>query len=361
MTTGDEPMLPQPSDDNAPMISGRGTKVIADARGAYLAGNLQALIERMDEEQQLRFRKAIAQQTIYYLRQEIHDENSVEFRFLQCVENWIQHGGNDTADEPLQFMIDAGVVLVEPDEPMDYFEGLTVEARLALNVVYVMIEPIEYITDYPLYLAVPRLEIHPINQHNSREWILRRWQVESAWAIFTGRTLPSLDDFVFDDSSALSAAYRRGDLNTLSTYMTLEQKKKFCWALLRAALMLSGNLFSDDPGLALETPLKLAIANWHKDKAAGNDKQAKRIFDREIHQLRNKGCRVHILDFTKLIASPSVVRTSEWLKYEMSRLLRKSDGHSLDPSFMWGVRWWQVEVAWALLQGNEPPTFEIIQ
>jgi hypothetical protein len=59
MPWGDEPMLPQPQQDDAPMISGRGTKIIADARGAYLAGNLSALIDRMDEEQRERFRVAI--------------------------------------------------------------------------------------------------------------------------------------------------------------------------------------------------------------------------------------------------------------------------------------------------------------
>jgi hypothetical protein len=59
MTTGDEPMLPRPTDDNAPMISGRGTKVIADARGAYLAGNLRALVEQMDVPQLMAMRLAL--------------------------------------------------------------------------------------------------------------------------------------------------------------------------------------------------------------------------------------------------------------------------------------------------------------
>src|SRR5688572_29488015 len=68
MTTGDEPMLPQPGDDNAPMISGRGTKVIADARGAYLAGNLEALIDAMTEDQQQRFRLAIWSEAFNILR-----------------------------------------------------------------------------------------------------------------------------------------------------------------------------------------------------------------------------------------------------------------------------------------------------
>jgi hypothetical protein len=69
MTTGNEPMLPQPSDDNAPMISGRGTKVIADARGAYLAGNLSALIKHLDETQQLQFRQVVLHQMFIVMEQ----------------------------------------------------------------------------------------------------------------------------------------------------------------------------------------------------------------------------------------------------------------------------------------------------
>jgi hypothetical protein len=80
MTAGrsdDEPMLSQPNDDNAPMISGRGTKVIADARGAYLAGNLKALIEQLDEVQRLRFRQIIL------------------FKMFAVMEEWLALQGNN--------------------------------------------------------------------------------------------------------------------------------------------------------------------------------------------------------------------------------------------------------------------------
>src|SRR5262245_5105766 len=68
MTTGDEPALPQPADDNAPMISGRGTKIIADARGAYLAGNLRVLTELMTSEQSKRYREVVLDQAIAIMR-----------------------------------------------------------------------------------------------------------------------------------------------------------------------------------------------------------------------------------------------------------------------------------------------------
>jgi hypothetical protein len=75
MTTGDEPMLPQPGDDNAPMISGRGTKVIADARGAYLARNTDSLIALMSDDQRQRFHNAVIQQVMLLVQRHMAEES----------------------------------------------------------------------------------------------------------------------------------------------------------------------------------------------------------------------------------------------------------------------------------------------
>src|SRR5687767_1631580 len=82
MTTDDlSPMLSQPTDaDNALMISGRGTKIIADARGAYLAGNLRGLVGHMEEDQQAKLRAAILRQGLYYL------ENALPPSYLSCLQ-----------------------------------------------------------------------------------------------------------------------------------------------------------------------------------------------------------------------------------------------------------------------------------
>src|SRR5687768_9152199 len=90
VTTGDEPMLPQPADDNAPMISGRGTKIIADARGAYLAGNLRALISHLNEMQQLRFRQAFVRQAIWAI-ETANARMQLEWidRCIQIAQNWL--------------------------------------------------------------------------------------------------------------------------------------------------------------------------------------------------------------------------------------------------------------------------------
>jgi hypothetical protein len=87
--SGDEPMLPQPGDDASPMISGRGTKVIADARGAYLAGNLKALVEAMNEDQQLRFRQALVRLGIWKTDQRVlFEAGTPEYGLRDLIIQW---------------------------------------------------------------------------------------------------------------------------------------------------------------------------------------------------------------------------------------------------------------------------------
>src|SRR5688500_138323 len=99
MTTDDAPMLSQPSDDNAPMISGRGTKIIADARGAYMAGNIYGLLELMDSEHQARFRSALVQQAIWNVQQHCDvSEADIAQRVLDAAEQWLTTRSSEHID-----------------------------------------------------------------------------------------------------------------------------------------------------------------------------------------------------------------------------------------------------------------------
>src|SRR5207247_1391707 len=97
------PMLSQPAEvsaaptpradlghaDLSPMISGRGTQIIVDARGAYLAGNLRALIRLLDAPRQLRFRRALLRQALSYAdRFFTFQPDSPEMRFLLRLRHW---------------------------------------------------------------------------------------------------------------------------------------------------------------------------------------------------------------------------------------------------------------------------------
>jgi len=63
MTDNKSPELSGKRDDlppvsgREPVLTGHNAKVLADRRGAYLAGNLEALIDMMSEEQCLRFKQ----------------------------------------------------------------------------------------------------------------------------------------------------------------------------------------------------------------------------------------------------------------------------------------------------------------
>src|SRR5688572_13658654 len=110
MTSGDEPQLGGQDHDNAPMISGRGTKIIVDARGAYLAGNLKALIESMDETKRHLYRLALlshelwwAEELIGYLRSSNLSSEVMQLlmtleRMLPLANEWLSLPTQDNAE-----------------------------------------------------------------------------------------------------------------------------------------------------------------------------------------------------------------------------------------------------------------------
>jgi hypothetical protein len=217
MTTGDEPMLPQPSDDNAPMISGRGTKVIADARGAYLAGNLWALLKRLNEAQQIKFRRAIVNQTIWYT-QDIMRRNSVElstayYRVFEEISHWVNTPRIEIAVQIFEALLNGG--LIPTDTPEDtsalaLFKVYDELAAILLTVYYCIREPKLQIAAIDAESVVIRAfgywdwTIEPdgshldvfdadVNEQEARR-ISRQWQVEAAWAILQGHDLPPLPE-----------------------------------------------------------------------------------------------------------------------------------------------------------------------
>jgi hypothetical protein len=104
MSTGDEPGLGR-EHDNAPMISGRGTNILVSARGAYVVGNLHALINHLDEVKQHRFKLMTVQHARDFIgsyRDQSDDRSSgallreILSRFL----NWL----HSPTDENLQHL-----------------------------------------------------------------------------------------------------------------------------------------------------------------------------------------------------------------------------------------------------------------
>ena len=133
MTTGDEPMLPQPADDNSPMISGRGTKIIADARGAYLAGNLKALVEFMNEDQHKRFKALLWQEAVTVLRKTFHMVGLNDLTMHPVLEA-LDHTLTDPSEENTEQLVRMFSIFYDPVTEEDYSSPLIEEIyRITLD------------------------------------------------------------------------------------------------------------------------------------------------------------------------------------------------------------------------------------
>ena len=86
-----------------PVISGMGSKVLADRRGAYLAGNLDALIDMMSEAQQLAFKRwnvkiAVrkARSVLHLFEDEYPDDNRPRLA-IEAAERWLAEPTEENA------------------------------------------------------------------------------------------------------------------------------------------------------------------------------------------------------------------------------------------------------------------------
>src|SRR5688500_8594422 len=100
MASSDEPQIGGQATDNSPMISSVVTKVIADARGAYLAGNLGALWDRMNEDQRRVFQRGLVRQALWYAERLLppDTEHQVQRACLDAVQRWLEDGSAASAE-----------------------------------------------------------------------------------------------------------------------------------------------------------------------------------------------------------------------------------------------------------------------
>lgn len=179
--SGDEPMLPQPADDNAPMISGRGTRIIADARGAYLAGNLRALVEHMDEYQNRRLKQRVVQQLIFLIESSEFAELPLLCSYLQAVQSWVNNPTEEVAAAISDLTI--GLHTLAPS-PCVSAVGFLI--RLAASNPYSLIMAngcYASIAGHKASIASLAILTNPFG----------RWQVEAAWAILQGKEPPTFE------------------------------------------------------------------------------------------------------------------------------------------------------------------------
>jgi hypothetical protein len=213
----------QPSDDNAPMISGRGTKIIVSARGAYEARNLEALFNAMDADQQLVFRQAVIREMLNIIRPEIEHEAAIHpalFDFLRELDEWLNFPTEENMMRLYERQIGDTLNIGEPISTR--IRSLNASAYSAHH----------YSIDAATYtmLYVPEQVFPQEPQWSIRYNLTKDWVIEVGWAILHGRNVPPLNlDAAHIETLCRDTErwYRRKDLPILIHLMTSDQRAQF--------------------------------------------------------------------------------------------------------------------------------------
>jgi hypothetical protein len=192
MTSGDEPMLPHPTDENAPMISGRGTKVIADARGAYVVGNLGGIIYHLNSNQRLQFQKTIVRAglSLFARIAPNHREIPLFDNIVQEIDRWLLQPGPKQPSPAAQLLVDRGI-----NGPGvrgfwdDYFVLWTLTNLINYGE---RIDDLTSMAGAVLEMAAGGSIVNPVYVEDTSglSQSLRQWFLEVAWAILQNREPP---------------------------------------------------------------------------------------------------------------------------------------------------------------------------
>jgi hypothetical protein len=185
----DSPALGGQSTDDSPMISSVQTRVIADARGAYLAGNLDALIKHLSPAQQVTFKQEVVRQCVHLLEQRLP--------------------GDETNDQGQYAGVRFGRQWLANPDSVDIQAAMTMAVAEAIDggVRYhdyheIFLQPIYIIgsTDllYAAREAVRTASVTAFWQPNGKDVYQSaeaalHWQVEAAWAILRHQPVPPLE------------------------------------------------------------------------------------------------------------------------------------------------------------------------
>jgi hypothetical protein len=181
----DAPSLGGQSEDNAPMISSVQTRIIADARGAYLVGNLDALIDLLNHEQQMHFRRLIVHHAIEVIDVLTasadfgSDRWANVFAFQRSILDQTRHWLNNPGIE-----VRRGVFSVAANN----FWGDPPSQNIAPLILNATVEPDLRDAAKSVRIALVNINWQPDQPDSGAQWRnleaeARHWQVEAAWAI----------------------------------------------------------------------------------------------------------------------------------------------------------------------------------
>jgi hypothetical protein len=190
MTTrpsGDEPSLGGQPHDNAPMISGRSTKIMVSARGAYQTRNIRALIDLMTDDQRRIHKLAVHRQIFDLFRPYIEAEIEQGLHhsdFMRAIDRWL----NDPSDAHRRRIKEVQQSSGEsPGTPMYFHDllGAMLDDRSSYYCNYILgviSAAFDWVDNYDaVYSALyARME---------------NFHLEAAWAILHERAIPPFGGF----------------------------------------------------------------------------------------------------------------------------------------------------------------------
>jgi hypothetical protein len=359
MTNGNEPQLGGQQMDDSPMISGRGTQVIVSARGAYMAGNLNKLIEMLDEAQQFEMRRIIARHAATYVAGVI---GYLKERYFEVVIRW--------ADDPTEANLEAIRSLRPVRSGGDQLTNSAVEHVLdtALQ------SPAQGCVRVMKAIACAHEADDP-SFYNTIRIGLKRWYLDVVWALLTKTSVPTSAPQTYYAFDALEkdpeAMYWGKNVAALTELMNPAQQDRFKQAVLRQGRWYLDHHMPVDALSEQEHEWLRAIHRWidHPETFDRHQWEALYTNTRDQHgsfMFRNP--LVHMLSafqatqpWTDILSvantAHSIVLTVHAIQGAQA-VQASRENPWLDPATAEPVIDWQAEAAWAIMHDREVPPLE---
>jgi hypothetical protein len=365
----DAPSLGGQSDDLSPMISSVQTRVIADARGAYLAGNFKALIEMLSDEQQQQFRKVIYRQAagcvVEGLRQlpeaKRSDPTVGDFLpFAEAVANWAHDPGYDIPDE----IDNLAGRLAEVDE----------EEEAIPEYIYVLLEGV---LERDLRVAaddavIAAVDIGAMDDRRDllliAEKVLEHWHLETAWHLLRGVPLPVAPDISPPALEALARdlphMYEMQNLEALLGGMDASQAARLRQEVLRQTVLQMKALLSNH---TLTQQMKNWLVEFEACASEGSTNPVERypIIRAALLASPDKSRELFLLQrlsdvFDSVLGMEATIFGVTYQSALCMRLAARTaypgmNNLTLEKS----IHTWHLEAAWAILNNTPIPPLEL--
>jgi hypothetical protein len=365
--SGDEPALGGRDDDLSPMISSVQTRAIADARGAYVTGNLKALVSLMSKPQQRDFHIAMVRYAQSLARQMLAEPGAPPLPEAQSVldaaDRWLETPTRANGDALIAALETDSLITCSSFHDVPFYLSSALPGNGSESAPAVVLQRM-----LSVMVATPenaaRMGMWGIG---TREWESQRWLVEAAWQILHGR---KPQPFNHTPSSGIERNYLSGRLDDLVQRMNALQRLRFRQALMR-------QLVRHIPPIPLRDQ-KLVQA-WQALRDAAYEWSQQQSPDDSA--IRAAAVRVdRIIDSKKTVPNPvgsgKLSRTFYKVSYA-TEVIRQATGWEAEKTAQiiaqelvglgWAMeqvhersalRWWQVEAAWAILHSEALPPLE---